>query len=631
MRAGVVAVLALLVLAACATPIDPQILERILAVNASLDGLQLKTAVSTFSTLRSTIADREFPVVQFDVSLSRMAKDAEQAVAQMGAKASTFVKHWKEVSAARTIEDAFESQKIMYAIVELVELSEDVGTMRAFLPEMRQRVESLRASMASYTPANPLEKAFEDWGVYVRLSLLLAFLSIPMWFVVKALRYRLLFLPLVIVVFVLVAFCGHLALGGVWGMVAGPPLPVALARGLLEEGSLTLARFASAFGTAEEAINLLRESCDSIDKLNSTLNEALSTFSKHISDITASSPHGQVTQAEVAQRLVNTTRESLRNQRVALMKSSHEGKLKGLLDMIDYFELMLTQTNLGIYVNLRAGGNMNAYLAANLGKLLEYIDAGNLRECLLILEAIYRQQKEHFEALHAANQFLRTTNDAIDRIRRENTRLQPEFATLEFDAWLKRMASTIGTAGSVVGVPAVALLGGTAGVAMAPTAAVTIAIAALGYHWSNAYGKAEGEAKSVMRTLSEIDKTLHATEETLTNHENTLVLLMADVESVLRTVNRSETRFRLVREGRIFTTQEVSLLRTGVNRIIDAVDGLADRYSQAADRMDLEASSASRPVLKHLLPARDATGSDGGALPQDGHREGEYTESIHPE
>jgi hypothetical protein len=372
-------------------------------------------------------------------------------------------------------------------------------------------------------------------------------------------------------------------------------------------------------GTLQELLSY----CDRVNELNASLTESLASLSRHLAEMRSDSSK-QLTKAEVAHGLVNSTRNLLKEHKTALMRSAtHESKLAPLVGMVDNFDLMLVQTSLSVYVNLRVGGQMNSQLAAYLGRLLDYIDSGNLRECLIVLDKVRTEQKNHLEALRLANAFLRSTNDAVDKIRRESTRLQPEFATLEFDAWLKKTATTVVAAGSALSAPAAVALVGTAGVTLLPATTLGVAVAAVGYHWSRGYASAQREAKALVATLADMDKVLHRTEEALSENEKLLVLLMEDVAGVLKAVNRSERRFEVVKSGRIFTAQEVDLLKTGITAVIEAVEELADSYNRSAEQMERDAGikplaeRPSLPAAEAAVPAL-AAADQGGSQSDDG-------------
>lgn len=184
------------------------------------------------------------------------------------------------------------------------------------------------------------------------------------------------------------------------------------------------------------------------------------------------------------------------------------------------------------------------------------------------------------------------TNDAVSKIRLESTRLQPQFASEEFNNWVKKMASKASMI--TIGGPLLATLSLPAAAA-APAILISTAVAAVGYNWAGTYDQMEKDAKEVVIQLGHLDEVLHSVETGLSSHELMLTMLASEVANVISKIDRSEKRFRLVREGQIFTATELSQLKTGVNRVIDAVKKLGSRYRISMDSMYVR--------LKNMPPA----------------------------
>lgn len=593
-------------------------------VEKQIPRIQLKNAETLFTDLRKAVALPEFPFRQFGTALSRYAKDTEQAVSKASRRSSQFDSLWRAVRRAGTIEDAFQAKRIMYAFVAIDELHTDSKELVEAASGAKALAEGLlQITTEGYIPDNPLERTLDSWGLHVELIAVLLILLAPVFAVTKTWRMRGMILAGAVLVATAASFSGHMVVRNAWRGIVGPPEVVTRVRSLSQSGLEALKDFESGTKEVSATLGQLLDYCNDANELNASLTETIASMTKHLAEIRSENSQ-QLTKAEVAHSLVNSTRNVLKEHRRALMRSSkHEGTLASLVGMVDNFDLMLVQTSLSIYVNLRTGGDLNRQLAIYLGRLLDYIDSGNLRECLIVLEKVKNEQRAHLEALRIANAFLRSTNDAVDKIRRESSRLQPEFATLEFDAWLKKTAATVVATGSALGAPATALLASTAGVAVLPAATLGIAVAAVGYHWKNSYAAAEKDAKALVLTLSDMDKILHRTEEALSENEKLLVLLMEDIGGVLKAVNRSEKRFELVKSGRIFTSQEVDLLKGGINMVISAVDELADSYCRSAAQMEKEAGINPLAATRTSLPALEAAVPTNGAANDGGHEGGD--------
>jgi len=227
---------------------------------------------------------------------------------------------------------------------------------------------------------------------------------------------------------------------------------------------------------------------------------------------------------------------------------------------------------------------MNELMADHLNALMGYIDNGNLQDCMRFLSELTRQQNAQLGRLREANSHVVATNDAVSKIRLETTRLQPQFASEEFNNWVKKTAAKASML--TVSGPLLAALALPAA-ATAPAILLSTAVAVVGYNWAGTFDQMERDSREIVRQLGNLDAVLHDVEAGLSLHEVMLTMLAAEVTNVVSKIDRSEKRFRLVRSGQIFTESETEQLKAGVGRVTEAVKKLGDRYRTSMDSMYL--------------------------------------------
>jgi hypothetical protein len=238
-------------------------------------------------------------------------------------------------------------------------------------------------------------------------------------------------------------------------------------------------------------------------------------------------------------------------------------------------DLVFSAMEVSLFTNLKIGHDINSLIEDDFGIILEYIDKGKLRDAVALLEDVYRHQEEQLGRLNATNAFVRHASNSVATLRRESSKVKPDLASEEWFMGVKKTASGFGT----VALPMVAAVG--LPIAAVPAGLIGAAIVAMGYALTDSYRGAEQNTREVLLALSALDQVLYKTEEALSDHERTLVILKEDVHSVMTSVNRSQSRFRAVLHAKLVGSQEYSLLRKGVDRVVRDSAALNKRYIDA--------------------------------------------------
>jgi uncharacterized coiled-coil protein SlyX len=597
-----VAVALVMVLSALA--ISPSLAGSVIVKNevANLEEgikkIQFRTTAAMYTQLREVIIHGSFPAELFNHSLSRLSKTAEQQASLIAEHANDLKLSWENGTG---LEKPLAEKKYMWVALEILELREDL--LKIDVVKLRDLNRQLRdALVESYKPKAPLEVLGQDlegklFVVAIIASVLmpLALLPIGKRFVrIFSLSGALLVLVLSLATYQVVTLAG--------GTMMGPPQAVTQARGLLASISTYEQHLEVGYKLVNDSLNYLSDYCSALDGFNETISATFDEFTEKIKELTSSeSVSGVVTKPELVMDIVTKTRSTLANQRSALTKLASSGSTKKtlslnhLLEMIGLFDVLFSQMEIAIYANLRTGYEMNELMADHLNALIGYIDNGNLQDCMRFLSELTRQQNSQLTRLKEANAHVVATNDAVSKIRLESTRLQPQFASEEFNNWIKKTAAKASMI--TVGAPLLATLSLPAAAA-APAILLSTAVAVVGYNWAGAFDQMEKDAKEIVVQLGNLDGVLHNVEAGLSSHEVMLTMLASEVGSVISKIDRSEKRFRLVRNGQIFTETEIEQLKAGVNRVIEAVKKLGGRYRSSMDTMYLRLKDSKPSTLE---------------------------------
>jgi hypothetical protein len=557
--------------------------------------IQFKTTAALYTQLRETIIHGNFPAQLFDHTLSRMSKNAEQDASLIAEHANELKRAWENGTGIIT---PLEEKKYMWVALELLELKEDL--LKIDVPNLLEYNAKLQnALMRSYKPRAPLELLLEESENYLFIASIIAAILLPFAILPFGRKYIRIFSVTGAGAALVIAIVGYQAIVFAGNALAGPPSSVTQARELLKSIISYEKLLEDGFSQVSVSLAYLTDYCTALDGFNETISATFDEFTEKLKDLTSSEGvSGVVTKPEVVLDLVTKTRATLATQRNALTRlaATRDTKktvsLTHLLEMIGLFDVLFSQMEIAIYANLRTGYEMNELMSDHLNALLGYIDNGNLQDCIRFLAELTRQQNAQLSRLKEANSHVVATNDAVSKIRLESTRLQPQFASEEFNNWVKKMASKASMI--TIGGPLLATLSLPAAAA-APAILISTAVAAVGYNWAGTYDQMEKDAKEVVIQLGHLDEVLHSVETGLSSHELMLTMLASEVANVISKIDRSEKRFRLVREGQIFTATELSQLKTGVNRVIDAVKKLGSRYRISMDSMYVR--------LKNMPPA----------------------------
>jgi len=345
----------------------------------------------------------------------------------------------------------------------------------------------------------------------------------------------------------------------------------------------------------EMAVNYFEEYCSVRMGLNETLSATINEFNVKMNEIYTSdskdSTTAVTTRPEMVLAIVESTKKTLREQKMALLELSVSRKkhspnskvsLKDLISLVDDVETLFSQLEINIYANLRVGRQTTEVIGNHLTTLLTLVDDGKLQDCVQFYDALRTHQLLQMNRLKEANNHVKAVNDKVSELRLENTRLQPHFTSEQFISFIGKWASRAGMV--TASAPLISMLALPAA-ATAPAMAVGVAVAAIGYRWQALYENAEGDAKQIVEKLIGLDVVLQKVESGLSSHEVTLANLFKAVELVVTSIERSDRRFKAVMLGRVYTDEEVTQLKNSVNRVLESVSNARERYGTAENAL----------------------------------------------
>lgn len=562
---------------------------RVGSIEHDLDTLQFKTAELIYQQIRESIISPYFPIDLFPVGIGRLAKRTEQDAATLSLVAHNMRSDWlKQKSSTNLFKDLVEGCSI-YARIEVDELKESIeGVLIKKQIFDKSKQELREALIKNYSPKGFFESVLWQHGHNIRLGVcaLMTFVSLIVAYAIswhwKSRRLRFVF---VIMYTIAVVFVAYVSSVGLLRYLSAPE-PV----GAVWKKQSNVESYWTAFDQASVSINesiaWLDEYCQAMVLFNETVLNGIVSFSQKITELSTSRGSEDPI---AALEIVSQSRERIEEQKFVLTKLSVSKSMKNkktdldqLLRFLSYFEMFFTQLEAQIYVNLKAGYDMNQFFLEHMSIMIDHIKDGNLVSCLTILTELHRQQLDQLSKLKQANTFVHHTNDAIAQIRAESTRLQPSLESEEFDSWLKKMAGKGSLA--MAALPALGALG-IPMIMTLPATGIGAAIALTGYYWTGYYEKAEKEARDIITELGKLDHVLVKVENSLSNHEKALSILMEEVASVLRNINHTEARFSYIQVRRSFSQREIDILSTGVNRLKGSVEVLTGRYQQSMNEI----------------------------------------------
>lgn len=580
-----------------------QLESWLIAIDQGTQEVQFLSAELLFRQIREAITSRAFPIELFPPGVGRVGKNAEIEATRLAEAAHTLRTDWQErKNGARLLDELVDAQ-MMFARVEVLEFAE---TFEQLLERRKTfalaRADLYVALIDGYRPNSYLGILFADHSRLVNISSYVVMLGIPLLLFSPHRRWRNMFLMALLLGIMVASFAITTTMLNYVKLNWGVPTAVRDARATL----LAAIPYCDEFEIGAMRINAsvwhLQEYCEAMDMFNSTVLQGVMQFSERVTSLVSA----DATEPEMALELVTQTRERLGHHKTALQRlgASRSGNpktnIEKLLLFLNYFELFFSQLEITLYSNLKLGYQLNRFFLENLHLLHEHIERGQLLPCVAILTDIHRQELSQFGALSKANDFVRATNDAVERIRNESGRIQPELQSEEMMFWIKQTASTVGMYGSsllpvmaIVALPALTLV---------PATAIAGGVALLGYNWKQSFASAEVETRDLMQEILHLNEILESTETRLTNYEKMLGTLLGDIWNVIRYTNQSSHRMQFIKVRRTLLTREQSMLRDGVVRVEKAIEQLEKRYERALETLFQRIVSSRPPAPPLALP-----------------------------
>lgn len=575
--------------------------QHLHSMEKNLDLIQFKASEVLYQQIRESVVSRFFPIDQFPIGLARLCKQVEQDASRLSLRSLNMRSDWYKQKDSTQLFKGLKEGCNMYARLEIEEWKESVkGILEYRQTLIQSKTELEEFLIKGYTPRSIGERLIEDLGWYLEASVYsFVCLLLPLGGWLRRGRRTLIWTGLACLLFF---YPIHITLGRIkshWG----PPEPVVGVRASVQSLKSYWHAFDHAVLSINDSVTWLDQYCQSMDLFNETVIQGIVQFTRKVTDL---SQQGVANSDPLAAlEVVTQSRDRIAEQKIVLTKlaaikskRNQATDLDQLLRFLQYFEVFFTQLETSIYVNLKAGYEMNQFFVENMDIMLQHIRDGNLVSCLTILTELHRQQLGQLGKLKESNTFVRHTNDAIAQIRQESTRLQPSLESEEMEAWIKKMAGKGSMA--LAALPSMALLAPVA--ITAPVSLVGGAIALTGYYWSGYYEKVESEARGIITELSKLDNVLIKVENSLSNHEKVLIMLMEEIGSVLRNINHTESRFNYIQVRRSFSPREVEILTVGVNRLKDSVKLLTARYQESMNSLFSRIISSASSSLNNNTP-----------------------------
>lgn len=579
-------------------PLQGALEQKASEITEGLKKIQFKAAVALYTQLRENILRGDFPIDLFEHhqqrSLPRLVKNAEQEASVLSISSEQLKRNWENgTGLVRPITEG----KLIWAALEIKEIKEDLTKIN---PDTVFKINDdlSRALYHSYRPKALLEVWYSEWGVTLMLiaTVLTAvimpvlMLRTPGFSVYRRASWGLL---LVSTAMVIIGLYSALILAG--PSLFGPHTLVRQSRELIADIEKYAVVFSDGHERIEMAVNYFEEYCSVRMGLNETLSATINEFNVKMNEIYTSdskdSTTAVTTRPEMVLAIVESTKKTLREQKMALLELSVSRKkhspnskvsLKDLISLVDDVETLFSQLEINIYANLRVGRQTTEVITNHLTTLLTLVDDGKLQDCVQFYDALRTHQLLQMNRLKEANNHVKAVNDKVSELRLENTRLQPHFTSEQFISFIGKWASRAGMV--TASAPLISMLALPAA-ATAPAMAVGVAVAAIGYRWQALYENAEGDAKQIVEKLIGLDMVLQKVESGLSSHEVTLANLFKAVELVVTSIERSDRRFKAVMLGRVYTDEEVTQLKNSVNRVLESVSNARERYGTAENAL----------------------------------------------